>query len=135
MSDLFDSTKLVAYYLWEETGCERALELWYCAEDIACYLARANILDRAMIVSIRELNPQDEGYLYFVRHLAFRLFIYTGNTNCWANWFFAENLISNESWIEHITGMATILHSDKGRMREVRSDTVRMLYGYQQTEE
>ena len=37
---LFNDTKLAAYHLWEYTHLDNTLQLWYCVEDIACFLKR-----------------------------------------------------------------------------------------------
>ena len=60
----FEHTKLVAYYLWEHSGCENALNLWYASEDIASFFEQANILDTGMVDSIKKLGLGSEGYVW-----------------------------------------------------------------------
>jgi len=125
----FECTKIVAYYLWEHTGYDNALDLWYAAEDIACFFEQANILDNEMVDSIVRLGTTSGGYIWFVRHIAYRLYLYTQNPDELTNWFLAERLISIPPWIEMLVDMATILSTDAdSTMGQLRSDTVRSVY-------
>jgi len=128
----FDCAQMVAYYLWEQSGCENALDLWYAAEDIACFFEQANILDCQMADSIKKLGIYSEGYVWFVRNISYRLHIYSGNENELTNWFLVERLLSTAAWLENITAMAKMLRTDSGEIAEqVRSDIVRNFYGKQ----
>lgn len=135
MSDtLFDSTKLAAYYLWEHTGCENALNLWYCAEDMACYFEQFNILEKQRVDAILRLGVYDPGYIQFVRHIAYRIYIYTNRTDDTANWYAAERLLANGEWTDALLDMSAIYHKEKTNqsvMNEVRSENVRAYYGEQ----
>ena len=130
--DWFEYTKLAAYHLWEHTGCGSALELWHAAEDIASFFEQANILDEEMVAGIKSLGCGSEGYVWFVRNIAFRLHLYTGSHDDLANWFLVEHLIGNAAWVQNITAMADMLHTDASRaMGQVRSDMVRNFYSEQ----
>ena len=90
---LLENTKLAAYFLWEYTRVDDTMRLWYCAEDIACFLERSDILRVQQLEPILALNVYDPGYIQFVRHIAFRLYVYTGNSDALFNWFTAERLL------------------------------------------
>ena len=128
---LFESTKLTAYYLWEQTGCHQALRLWYCAEDIACFLEQASILDIKSLEGIAGQEPNTDGYIWFVRHIAFRLHVFTDNPDELANWYAAERLLASQGWAENVLNMSAIMRSykDKGMaIDDVRSENVRAHY-------
>lgn len=135
MSDmLFDNTKLAAYYLWERTGCENALNLWYCAEDMACYLEQYNILDDRRVESILRLGVNDPAYIQFLRHLSYRIYVYTGKADDWDNWFTTEQLLADSEWVRSLTEMASIYRREKANhsvMSEVRSENIRAYYDEQ----
>lgn len=125
----FESTKLASYHLWEYTNHDNALDLWYCAEDISCYLEQANILDEGMMHSIQHLGVGSEGYIWFVRHIAYRLYLYSRNHDDLANWYTAEKLIEDLSWVKSITEMASMLRKDRHHaMEQLRSDQVKNFY-------
>ena len=125
----FESTKIAAYYLWEHTGYENALDLWYAAEDIACFFEQANILDTEMIDGIMGLGTASGGYIWFVRNIAYRLHLYTQIPDEFSNWFLAERLLAIPPWIENLTDMAIILRTDANNtMGQLRSDIVRSVY-------
>jgi hypothetical protein len=122
-NNLYERTKLAAYYLWDETGCDRALELWYCAEDAACFLEQSNITDSVTVYGITKLGRLSEAYIWFVRNIAFRLYVYTGETDELRNWYTAERLIGSEAWVGAVTGMAGLLREAgcEARSGEVRA--------------
>ena len=132
--NLFDSTKLAAYFLWEHTGCENALDLWLCVEDMACFFEQTDILGAPQIETILKLGKYDPGYVHFVEHVAYRIYEYTCNTDEWHNWFAAERLLSNIEWVRAITSMAAIYRNEKKNqsvMNDVRSENVRAYYDEQ----
>ena len=125
----FESTQLAAYHLWEYTNHDNALDLWHCAEDISCYLEQANVLDESMMQSIKCLGKGSEGYIWFVRHVAYRLHLYSRNHDDLANWYIAEKLIEDLSWTKSITEMAFMLRKDSGRaMGQLRSEQIKNFY-------
>jgi hypothetical protein len=138
MNDWFEYARLAAYFLWEHTGCDNALELWYCAEDIACFFEQANILETSMVEGIIKLSASSEGYIWFLRHMAFRLYLYTGNDHELTNWFLAEQLLTNLGWVQNVTAMAAMLRENMtdnvvvafDAMEHLRSDTVKSFYSY-----
>jgi hypothetical protein len=128
---LFEHTKVVSYFLWEYTGCDRALELWYCAEDIACYFEQMGILSADRVTAVKQLGVYDPAYIHFLRHVAFRIYIYTGQPDANTNWFITERLLVNPEWVAALVGMASIYKSEKTNedfIRGVRSDNVRAYY-------
>lgn len=130
--DWFECAKISAYHLWEHTGCDNALHLWYAAEDIAAFFEQSNILEVQMVDGIKKLGPTSEGYIWFVRNIAYRLHIYTNNVNELDNWFLVEGLLDSGTWVESIVEMATMLNMDTGStIKQVRSDLVRNIYANQ----
>jgi len=130
--DWFENTKLVAYYLWENTAYDNALALWYAAEDIASFFEQANILDLEMVESIKRLGLASEGYVWFIRNIAFRLHVYTQNQSELTNWFLVERLLNVPEWTTSLTNMASILRTDTaGTVSQIRSDAIRIFYGKQ----
>ena len=133
-NDWFECAKLAAYYLWEHSGCENALNLWHAAEDIASFFEQANILDAGMVASIKKLGIGSEGYTWFVRNLAFRLHIYTKNPNELDNWYLAEGVLNSPVLIQNLTTMATLLKTNHdSTVKHLRSDLVRSYYDKIQT--
>jgi hypothetical protein len=124
--DLFEKTKLAAYFLWEHTSCESALDLWYCAEDIACYFEQTGILSPSRVTSIKQLGVYDMAYIHFVRHVAFRIFVYTNHDDAEENWFAAERLLSISEWVNALVGMADTLHNQE--TEGVRNESVKAFY-------
>ena len=131
---LFDNTKMAAYFLWEHTGCENALDLWLCAEDMACFFEQTDILGMTQIEIILRLGKYDPGYVNFMQHVAFRIYQYTGCSDELRNWFSAERLLTNTEWSRALTQMAAIYRSEKKNqniMNDVRSENVRAFYDEQ----
>ena len=129
-NEFFDSTRVASYFLWENAGGDDALGLWYAAEDIACFFEQANILEAKNVDSIIEHGLQSEGYIWFLRNIAYRLYLYTGNDDHLSNWFTMEKLIRTPPWVESVTRMAAILSAKDGNVNEhIRSDHVRSFYG------
>ena len=129
--DLFECTKLAAYYLWEQTDCDQALHLWYCAEDIACFFEQSDILNLEALNIIINQETKEDSYIWFVRHIAFRLYVFTNIKDEFINWYAAERLLKSHGWIENALNMAMIMrfNKDKGiAMDGVRSDNVRAFY-------
>ena len=127
--DWFEHTKLASYCLWELTGYDGALDLWYAVEDIAAFFEQANIVEAGMVDSIRGLGPGSEGYVWFVRNIAFRLHVYTRNEDGLTNWFLVEQLLVNPTWVNNLTAMAALLKTNAGgAIKQIRSDMVRSLY-------
>jgi len=130
-SGLFENTKVAAYFFWEHTGCENALDLWLCAEDTACFFEQTEILEVKNVEAIMRLDKYDYYYIAFVQHVSFRIFQYTGSSGEWHNWFAAERLLANTEWVEALVGMASIYRSEKRNqsvMNDVRSENVRAYY-------
>ncbi|MDR1664605.1 MAG: hypothetical protein LBR83_06775 [Clostridiales bacterium] len=131
---LFDATKKAAYFLWEYTGCASALNLWLCAEDMACFFEQHDILNGSRVEAVRRKSVEDPGYIQFVQHVAFRIYIYTNMTDEFINWCIAERLIANDEWVTAMTEMASVYRKEKSNqdvMSDVRSENVRAFYDEQ----
>lgn len=105
---LYASTKVASYFLWEYTKHSNALDLWYCAEDIGFYLEKEHILEPEALRQMRSRPKTDRDYIHLVRHIAFRVHIFTGNPDALANWFAAERLLANGEWIDSVISIAGI---------------------------
>jgi len=128
---LFENTKIAAYFLWEKTRCSNAMNLWYCAEDIACFFERSGYLDKNSIDGILSFNSHCDIYINFMRHVAYRIYIYTECENDLVNWFAAEQLIKICEWTQALANMAAIYRNEGVKhtlLGEIRSDNVRSYY-------
>ena len=129
--NLFDNTKMASYFLWEYTKNENALGMWTCAEDIANYLEVSGIFTTGQITEIKDFGLYSFEYIGFVRHIAFRIYIYTGNCHAETNWFTAEKLLDNNEWCESVTQIAKIYFENKHNFESltgVRSEKVKQNY-------
>ena len=103
---LFNQTKQAAYCLWEHIGFVSALNCWYCAEDMAVFFAASGLTEPASVEAIRQINKEDPAYIRFVRHMAFRIYVYANRDDALANWFAAEHLLADGEWQRALTAMA-----------------------------
>ncbi len=129
--DLLESVNKAAYFIWEATGYKNTLEIWYCSEDIACFLERNNILNRQDFEKIIKLNGTDNEYIGLIRNISFRIYIYTNNKDTQNNWFVAEKLSKNYEWVDAITAVADFYKNTKisaDLTQNIRSDTVKKYY-------
>lgn len=128
---LFNSTKVAAYFLWEYTEHDNALSLWYCAEDIAYFFERKEYFHFNDLLDIILRDTKDMKRVNFTRHIAFRIYIYTRNSDRIKNWFIAERLLNNQEWAESVCSIATIYHENKtnfSKLVGVRSEQVKQYY-------
>ena len=128
---LFDNTKKAAYFLWEYTQVDNTLQLWYCAEDIACFLEQSVILSGKQLEAILALDVYDLGYIQFVRHIAYRIYIYTNNNDALFNWYAAERLLANGEWRQAVIHMAYTYNTQKtvaGGLSCIHSGHVKNFY-------
>jgi hypothetical protein len=129
--ELLENTKIATYFLWEYTKCENAMELWYCAEDIAYYLERNEIHKIENIHEILKKGKSSFEYIYFIRNISFRIYLYTKNQNCAYNWYTAERLLFNGEWCDAVLKMANSFKANKGNAESlsgVHLETVRKYY-------
>lgn len=112
---LYNFTKTASYFLWEYTKCEHALNLWRCAEDIAFYAERHDVLTVSQIQTILHMGKQNYAYSDFIRNIAFRIYLFTGVNDSKINWFTAERLAYNMEWCAAITGMANIFKAFRNK--------------------
>ncbi|MCL1988573.1 MAG: hypothetical protein FWG64_11495 [Firmicutes bacterium] len=130
--DWFESAQIVSYHLWETMGYDNALDLWYAVEDIACFFEQSNIFSLEMVDSIKGLGVKSEGYIWFLRNISYRLYLYTHNVDELSNWFLIEKLLDNVPWVENLAAMAVMLRKDmESTAGHVRSHVVRSFYGMQ----
>lgn len=107
-SKLYEATKVASYFLWEYTKCQNALSLWYCAEEIAFFLESRNIIYKEQIKRYTMLPKDDYEYIAFMRHIAYRIFIFTNNPDANHNWYVAEKLAQNGEWLDEICTTARV---------------------------
>jgi len=127
---MLNNKKIAAYFIWEYAKEGSALDLWYCAEDIASYLERKNYLAPGDIEYITKMDKYSAEYIGFIRHIAYRLHIYTNRTDELANWFDAENLCVNGEWVSAVTGLAKAFADMRGESggTGIKNETVRDYY-------
>lgn len=130
-TELFENTKIAAYFLWEYTQHDNALELWYCAEDLGCFMERNAYLHPDIIQDIKMRGVYNYSYVLFVRNIAYRIFLYTGQINSVNNWYLAEELLKNDEWCSALTRIAQIYRREKDNSNlvdDIRSDQVKNYY-------
>jgi hypothetical protein len=135
---LFENTKLAAYFLWERTKSENTLNLWNCAEDIACFLEQSDMLAPEKVAGILSIGKYDLRYIQFVRHIAYRIYIYTGHESSVSNWYDAEALLENSEWRGALAKMAQIYNQEKHNVNglvEVHSGMIKSFYDSQASRE
>jgi hypothetical protein len=102
---------MAAFYLWEYTGCGNMLALWYCAEDIASFFERCQYFNDSVLQDVLSLNHMEREYKAFIRHIAYRLHLYTDVRDDRYNWYVAEKLVGNREWREAIIFLAAGMHA------------------------
>ena len=98
--------KLAAFYLWQYTGYSNTQALWYCAEDIASFFERCQYTTEESVQKVMNLNRADRDYRAFIRHISYRLHLYTGIIDDSFNWQVTEKLLDNVEWRESIIALA-----------------------------
>ena len=124
---LLKNTKVAAYFIWERTSSDNAMALWCCAEDIASFFERRGLLDAGSVAEITGLDKLDPEYVAFVRHVAFRLFIYTNRTDELTNWYDAEGLLNNAEWVAAVAA-AACEYARGSDGRGIRNEAIREYY-------
>ncbi|MDR0958265.1 MAG: hypothetical protein LBM16_03550 [Clostridiales bacterium] len=105
---LFKQTKNASYFIWEITRSEKALGVWTCAEDISVFFAQSGLLKPSDVEEILRRGKNDFSYIHLIRHVAYRLYVHTGESKTPKNWYDAERLVCSKEWIESTTAMATL---------------------------
>ena len=108
-----------------------ALSHWYCAEDTACYFQENGVISPDDVNRILRSGMRSEKYIAFVRHIAFRIYIYNSRDDELANWYMAERLLFNGEWVSAITRLASIYDAEKGSselVNMIRSSKVKNYY-------
>ncbi len=116
----FDATRICAYFLWEYTQFDSAMSHWFCVEDIACFFEERGIFDLVALDYYIDRNKHDVVYINFIRNLAYRIFVFTGNNDSFKNWMIAERLVNNMEWNESITGIAKTFNLRKSQSEFVQ---------------
>jgi len=132
---LFDDIKLTAYFLWEciynSDNGDTALKLWYCAEDLAFYFQKSAIYSEYSLENILNKGKYSKYYIDFVRNIAFRIYLFTGNDDSEANWYMAEKLLKNTEWKDAIIDAANIydnINNEKDVIKTIMSENIRKYY-------
>ncbi len=128
---LFENTKLAAYFLWEYTKTENALNHWYCAEDIACFLEASGILHEDSIINIKKRGMYDYSYINFIRNIAFRIYVYTNVVQKTTNWYVSERIVNNLECCKALITIAQIYNKEKANVNFItglKSEKVRSFY-------
>lgn len=129
---LYRNTEKVAYFLWEYTRHSNALDLWYCAEDICFFLCGRGIIATEDLRKIITLPKKDETYVEFVRHIAYRIHVFTQDQDALKNWFAAEKLLQNGEWFDAVIGIAGIYTQIRDGEIEIadsiRTERIRKLF-------
>jgi hypothetical protein len=129
--DMTESTKLASFFLWEYSGHQNTLALWYCTEDIASFLDRGELYREERLQEVLRLNRNDREYRAFIRHLAYRVHLYTGIMDDGFNWYTAENLLRNGEWRSAICSLAAglrLMREGSGQNYKILSPLVKNYY-------
>ncbi|GHV41260.1 hypothetical protein FACS189490_07810 [Clostridia bacterium] len=110
---LFERTKDAAYFIWETTGSDRALNLWTCAENIAGFFAQSKYFSPADIDLVLRKGKEHFEYIHLVRNISYRLYLHTGNDSENKNWYDAEKLIRRHEWVEATCTMASLYRENR----------------------
>ena len=103
MNDFYDNIQKAAYFIWEYTNCDKALDMWRCAEDTAAFLGQCGMVSASDIAKFAKEDRSSFEYISFVRHIAYRIYIYTGREDDFANWIDAEKLIGDDEFVNAIS--------------------------------
>lgn len=125
---LFNSIKVLSYFLWEYTKNDNALKLWCCAEDIVCFLSENDIKTKEEFFDIISRDKSDEIYREFIRNIAYKIFWYTKEEDNDKNWFVAEKFVRNYECIEACVTAACIfgdVNANDEIYRSIRSQNAR----------
>ena len=132
-AEMIERTKLAAFYLFQYSGYENTLALWYCAEDIASFFERCRMYTEESVQVILQLHRSEREYRAFIRHISYRLHLYMGIIDDIYNWQLAERLLDNREWRDAIVFLAAGLHEMReghapGDVYQVQSPAVKEYY-------
>jgi len=128
---ILGQTKKAAYFLWEYTFHEDPMVHWTCAEDIACFFEGGGIVSTDALDEILRLGKYHHRYIDFMRHIAFRIYIYTHQKDAKTNWYAGERLVANGEWRGALANMARIYRQEKNNadfLASLRSEKARRFY-------
>jgi hypothetical protein len=97
-------------------------------------LEQSGLLTPEKITELLTLGKYDLKYIQFVRHIAYRIYLYTNRDDKLANWYCAESLLENGEWRSAICIMASIYSQEKftaNGLSELRSGHVKNYYDSQ----
>ncbi len=126
--ELFNSIKILSYFLWEYTQYDNALRLWCCAEDIVCFLSENDIITKEDFMNVISLDKREDMYKDFIRNIAYKIFCYTNNSSNDRNWFIAEKFVRNYECIEACVNAAGIfagVRKNDDIYKSIRSENAR----------
>lgn len=129
--ELLENTKVATYFLWEYTRSDNAMDLWYCAEDMAYYFETNRIEKMEDIYAVLKKGKNSFEYINIIRNLSFRIYLYSKNEDCLSNWYVAERLFSNSEWCGAVINMANEFRKNKGKaesLNGIHLETVRQYY-------
>jgi hypothetical protein len=128
---MIERTKLAAFYIFQYSGYENTLALWYCAEDIASFFERCQMYSDEDVQIVLRLNRNEREYRAFVRHIAYRLHLYLGIIDDLFNWQLAERLLENGEWRDAIIFLAAGFHKLRAGQQDyqLQSPFVKEYYG------
>ncbi|MDR1705872.1 MAG: hypothetical protein LBS19_14485, partial [Clostridiales bacterium] len=58
--NMMENTKMASFFLWECSGHQNTLSLWYCTEDIASFLDRCGNYREEELTDILRLSRSDK---------------------------------------------------------------------------
>ncbi len=128
---VYENVKVAAYFLWEYTIGQNAMDLWLCAEDFACYLEKQNIITIEDLRNIIKKGKKNLDYINFVRSLSYRIYLYTNNKDRAFNWFVSEKLLANSEWCAAMINVAAEFRASKGNpeaLSGIRTEWIKNYY-------
>jgi hypothetical protein len=128
-TNLFEATRVAAYFIWEYTQNDHAMSHWCCAEDFSLFLSCCGYTSAENFEAELGNGRYTPEYEYIVRHLAYRLYVYTNNGDELTNWYAAERLLENAEWRNSVLEIASVFMMQSLTVPDgVQSDVVRRYY-------
>ena len=109
---LAEKIKTTAHCLQRRVKCEDFSALLRCSEEIASFFEMADVLSKEKVDGFLKLGKQSDAYVWFLRHLSYRLYLTTNNFDAQANWFCAEELLEESEWIKSTIELALELRAN-----------------------
>ena len=128
MNGYLENIKIISYFLWSFTGCDRPMDMWLCAEEIGSFAEQFGYLSHTRLNGMLSKGKFDFSYIQFIRNLAFRIYLFTGCESSDFNWYCAELLLQNNEWRQALLNVANAYHSDPEISSRLHSAHLRELY-------